>query len=143
MAMTVPSFLHDEIIRGRAITDRLFAQLLPEALYDRPIHERHRIVFYIGHLEAFDWNLIGRGFLGLDPIDAELDSIFAFGIDPTPNALPEDKASDWPELFQVRRYVAQVRSKFDWIFAQTNVSMLRMALEHRLMHAETLTYLIH
>ena len=55
--------MHEEILRARAITDRLFAQVLPEALYERPISERHRLIFYVGHLEAFDWNLIGKSFL--------------------------------------------------------------------------------
>ena len=38
--------------RGRS--DALFGIIKPEAIYDRPIPERHRIIFYIGHLEAFD-----------------------------------------------------------------------------------------
>ena len=143
MSKAVPAFIHEEILRARAITDRLFAQVLPDALYERPIPERHRLIFYVGHLEAFDWNLIGKSFLGLNPIDPALDSVFAFGIDPTPGALPQDKATDWPELFQVRRYVARIRSSLDTTVNQANEHVLRMALEHRLMHAETLTYLIH
>ncbi len=43
---------------ARANTDALFGVVRPDSLYDRPIPERHRIVFYIGHLEAFDWNLL-------------------------------------------------------------------------------------
>ena len=143
MSMVVPISIHDEMLRARALTDRLFVQVLPEALSDRPIPERHRLVFYIGHLEAFDWNLIGKGLLGSDPVEPELDSLFAFGIDPTPDGLPQDKAGDWPELFEIRRYVAQVRSRLDRLAPQATERVLRMALEHRLMHAETLTYLIH
>ena len=37
-------------------TDKLFELVRPESLYARPIPERHRIIFYLGHLEAFDWN---------------------------------------------------------------------------------------
>ena len=40
---------------ARVETDALFRMIRPEAMYDRPIPERHRIVFYVGHLEAFDW----------------------------------------------------------------------------------------
>ena len=47
--------------QARAETDRLFQQVKPEFLYERPIPERHRIVFYVGHLEAFDWNLLRSG----------------------------------------------------------------------------------
>ena len=43
---------------AREVTDNLFRVVRPEALYDRPIAERNRIVFYIGHVEAFDWNLL-------------------------------------------------------------------------------------
>ena len=47
-------------IDARQVTDALFAIVKPEFLYERPIRERHRIVFYIGHLEAFDRNLRWR-----------------------------------------------------------------------------------
>ena len=50
--------------QARAETDRLFHQVKPEFLYERPIPERHRIVFYMGHLEAFDWNLLRERVLG-------------------------------------------------------------------------------
>jgi hypothetical protein len=43
---------------ARLETDALFEMVRPEAMRDRPIPERHRIVFYVGHLEAFDWNLL-------------------------------------------------------------------------------------
>ena len=45
---------------ARDDTDALFASLRPAALYDRPVEERHRLIFYLGHLEAFDWNLISE-----------------------------------------------------------------------------------
>ena len=53
------------LAESRSVTDDLFRIVRTEALYDRPIPERHRIVFYIGHLEAFDWNLIAGQALGL------------------------------------------------------------------------------
>ena len=69
---------------------RLFALVRPEALYDRPILERHRIIFYIGHLEAFDWNLICRRAFGFDSSHKRFDQLFAFGIDPIDGGLPND-----------------------------------------------------
>jgi len=60
----------------------------PDSLYDRPIGERHRIIFYLGHLEAFDWNLIARYALDVPPFHADFDKLFAFGIDPPPGQLP-------------------------------------------------------
>jgi len=49
--------LLSRLLDARLETDALFEMIRPEAMYDRPIPERHRIVFYVGHLEAFDWNL--------------------------------------------------------------------------------------
>jgi hypothetical protein len=63
MSLVLRASIHDEIARARGITDRLMAQVLPEALYDRSIPERHRLIFYLGHLDAFDWNIVGRGVL--------------------------------------------------------------------------------
>src|SRR5215469_13469891 len=48
------------LVHTRERTDALFRIVDPDAIYERPIPERHRIIFYLGHLEAFDWNLIGR-----------------------------------------------------------------------------------
>ena len=59
--------------RARAQTDELFQFLQPEAIYDRPIPERHRLVFYFGHLEAFDWNQICRGTLGMQSFHASFE----------------------------------------------------------------------
>jgi formylglycine-generating enzyme required for sulfatase activity len=116
---------------------------LPDAFYDRPIRERHRLIFYVGHLDAFDWNLIAKRVLDLPAVEPEMDSLFAFGIDPPPGNLPDDKVTDWPELPEVQRYVLQVRKNLDRVIAQVPEKVVRMVLEHRLMHAETLTYLLH
>jgi len=67
-------------------------------LYERPIPERHRIIFYVGHLEAFDCNLLGKHGFGVDGFHPALDRLFAFGIDPVSSGLPSDLPSDWPPL---------------------------------------------
>jgi ergothioneine biosynthesis protein EgtB len=137
--------LLERLERARAHTDQLFAIVRPDSLYDRPIPERHRIVFYIGHLEAFDWNLL-RSSSSLRPFDADLDRLFAFGIDPVDGGLPSDLPSDWPAIEQVRRYGACVREKLGGILETAGgVSelLLNTAIEHRLMHAETLAYMLH
>ena len=58
--------LLERLTQARGLTDQLFAILRPDSLYERPIPERHRIVFYVGHLEAFDWNLLRDRVLHLD-----------------------------------------------------------------------------
>jgi len=64
--------LRDQLLlrlaESRSVTDELFRVVRTESLYDRPIPERHRIVFYMGHLEAFDWNLIAGQALGMGPL---------------------------------------------------------------------------
>ncbi len=85
----------------RERTDALFGIVRPDSLYERPIPERHRIIFYLGHLEAFDWNLIGRYALDRRPFQPEFDKLFAFGIDPPPGQLPRDLPSDWPAVEEV------------------------------------------
>ncbi len=129
--------------RARALTDGFFLQVKPEALFERPIPERHRIIFYIGHLEAFDWNLIAKNGLGLSKVSDELDDLFAFGIDPPIGQLPQDQPSDWPRVEQARAYVERVREQLDRVIDDAPPEMLAMALEHRLMHAETFTYMLH
>src|SRR5437879_13780087 len=84
------AFVHHDLMRrdlieqladARQHTDDLFAVVKPDSLYERPIAERHRIVFYIGHLEAFDWNLFHERVLGLQTFHLAFDLLFAFCID--------------------------------------------------------------
>ncbi len=100
-----------ELQRARAYTDALFTMIRPDSLYERPVPERHRFIFYVGHLEAFDWNLIARNTLRLDSSHTSLDQLFAFGIDPPPGQLPRDQAADWPSVEEVHRYNADVRGR--------------------------------
>src|SRR5579872_1604511 len=98
-----------ELESARAASDELFALLSPGALYERPIPERHRLIFYLGHLEAFDWNLVAQWALSAPAVQPEFDRLFAFGIDPDESGLPHDKPGDWPSRAQVEQYNARVR----------------------------------
>jgi ergothioneine biosynthesis protein EgtB len=147
------SGLLQNLAEARARTEELFRIVRPEAIYDRPISERHRIIFYIGHLEAFDWNLLGRGHFDLPAFDAAYDKLFAFGIDPVGGGLPTDTPEDWPARAQVEAYGNRVRDAIDTRLAaaldpnapraRETERMLNVAIEHRLMHAETLAYMLH
>jgi formylglycine-generating enzyme required for sulfatase activity len=143
VAMSASQGLLEELARARRLTDGLFAHVRPEAMFERPIAERHRMIFYLGHLEAFDWNQIGAAHLGLPPLDAALDTLFAFGIDPPPGELPSDAPHDWPTLQQTREYVARARTRLDGLVSRSEPEPLHIAIEHRLMHAETFTYILH
>jgi ergothioneine biosynthesis protein EgtB len=156
---SVHQALIEQLANARQQTDDLFAIVHPDALYDRPIAERHRIVFYIGHLEAFDWNLLHDRILGLKAFHPEFDRLFAFGIDPVGGGLPTDQPSEWPSIAAVNEYVEKIRSAIDVklhaaldsagsaIENQTGGfslnTFLNVAVEHRLMHAETLAYMLH
>jgi ergothioneine biosynthesis protein EgtB len=129
------------LAEARKQTDRLFDLVSPDALYDRPIPERHRIIFYVGHLEAFDWNLLRPHMRNTPVFDARLDRLFAFGIDPVDGGLPTDQPADWPEVDEVLRYCRTVRQSLD--DAEHDGELLHTAVEHRLMHAETLAYMLH
>ena len=104
--------------------------------------ERHRLNFYIGHVEAFDWNMICAGSLGLDPFNPAFDSLFAFGIDPGSTDLPTDRPADWPGLAETHLYCRKVRRAVDDAIDAVPEDVSNLCIEHRLMHAETLCYLL-
>jgi len=142
------------LAESRRLTDRLFEVVRPDSFYERPIPERHRIVFYVGHLEAFDWNLLSAYALDLKSFHPEFDKLLAFGIDPVGGGLPDDEPADWPALNEIRRYNQEVRERLDTrLEGQTTPvssaagvdesTLLHVAIEHRLMHAETLAYMFH
>ena len=141
--MRTQTELAAKLEEAREQTDELFRLVRPSALYERPIPERHRIVFYIGHLEAFDWNLIGRYHLDAPAFQPEFDRLFAFGIDPPPGQLPADQPSDWPSLAEVERYNLRTRDEIDELLGEVPEQLCHVAIEHRLMHAETLAYILH
>ena len=150
--------LLEHLSEARARTDELFGIVRPDSLYERPIPERHRIIFYLGHLEAFDWNLLRERVLGLTAFHPDFDRLFAFGIDPVNGALPSDQAADWPSVADARHYVKRIRESIDAGLAALRpadwdsnpvgadfsaTTLLNVAIEHRLMHGETLAYMLH
>lgn len=148
--------LLERVYDARRRSDALFNLVRDSALYERPIPERHRIVFYAGHLEAFDWNLLHPLEPGRKSNNPEFDRLFAFGIDPVGGGLPTDLPSDWPSLHAVRDYVNHVRGGLDKNLANLVLepishtrdgfplhTLLNVAIEHRLMHVETLAYMLH
>lgn len=139
----VSRHLLQQIESARARTDQLFALLKPGAIYSRPIPERHRLIFYLGHLEAFDWNLICRKTLDIPSFHPEFDQLFEFGIDPPVGQVPQDQPADWPSESEILAYNRRVRTVIDEVLERAPEQIAHVALEHRLMHAETLAYLFH
>jgi gamma-glutamyl hercynylcysteine S-oxide synthase len=135
--------LQERLNSARQLTDSIFALLSPDAFYSRPIPERHRLVFYLGHLEAFDWNLICRKTLSVDTFRPQFDKLFEFGIDPPVGQAAADQPLDWPRLQEIRAYNNRTRARIDELLEEVPDEIANVAIEHRLMHAETLAYLLH
>src|ERR1700687_4375089 len=148
--------LLERVSDARCGSDALCNIIRAASIYERPIPERHRIIFYVGHLEAFDWNLLHENVLGLKSFHPELDRLFAFGIDPVGGGLPDDQPSDWPSFEAVRDYVSKIRAALDEKLTDGSLesfsanrdgvpldTLLNVAIEHRLMHVETLAYMLH
>ncbi|HYL83278.1 MAG TPA: SUMF1/EgtB/PvdO family nonheme iron enzyme [Candidatus Angelobacter sp.] len=152
-AVRIRHDLQNRLQDARARTDELFRIVREEAMYDRPIDERHRIIFYVGHMEAFDWNLLAHRAFGLRSFHPAFDQLFAFGIDPVGGGLPADTPADWPSRDEIERYKRRVREELDRAIERALaypeeghphlLQMLEVAVEHRLMHAETLAYMLH
>jgi formylglycine-generating enzyme required for sulfatase activity len=140
--------LQERLDSARKLTDYVFSLLKAEAIYARPIPERHRLIFYLGHLEAFDWNLIARKTLDVPSFHPAFDKLFEFGIDPPVGQAASDEPSDWPRVDEIRGYNRRVRGILDELLEQSPEQVIpeqiiQVALEHRLMHGETLAYLLH
>jgi iron(II)-dependent oxidoreductase len=152
-ALALDRTLLARLDEARARTDGMFRSLPCDSYYERPIPERHRLIFYLGHLEAFDWNLLSP-VLDLRSREPGFDKLFAFGIDPVGGGLPTDVPGDWPPLARVEEYRDGIRRRLDDALRALRVdaqnaallldgTLLNVAIEHRLMHAETLAYLWH
>jgi formylglycine-generating enzyme required for sulfatase activity len=140
--------LQERLDSARKLTDYVFSLLKAEAIYARPIPERHRLIFYLGHLETFDWNLIARKTLDVPSFHPTFDKLFEFGIDPPVGQAASDEPADWPRVDEVRSYSRRIRGILDELIEQSSeqivpAQVIQVALEHRLMHGETLAYMLH
>ena len=144
--------LADRFVAMRARSRSLFDLLTPDAYYERPIALRHPIVFYEGHLAAFNFNTLVKRALGRRGIDEGLERLFARGIDPE-----DDQPSapfPWPARGEVQAFAAEAdRRVLDALLTapieQSGHPLLDRAeavhviLEHEAMHQETLLYMWH
>lgn len=137
------SGLAAELARARSQTDSLFRLISPEALYSRPVAERHRLIFYLGHFDAFDWNLLARRTLSAPSFHPTFDNLFERGIDPANGQGPTDSPGDWPSESEIRQYNSVARRWLDTHLDDLDPWIVQMAIEHRHMHAETFAYLLH
>lgn len=139
--------------RNRERSRAWFDLVTDEAYLARPIDLRHPLVFYEGHLPAFNVNtLIKRG-LGLAGVDDELERLFERGIDPEEDHVGGDIPS-WPSRPRVLAFADAADRLVEDAFASEDLSRvghpvlhrgraLFTILEHEAMHHETLLYMFH
>ncbi len=132
-------------------SDEIFDLLDREALHEQPIGLRQPLVFYLGHLPAFAWNQVCRGVLELPSFRPDFDSLFERGIDPM-GIDHYESTSAWPSVDEILQYRDRVRSALlDAIEPVAELAdrdplaergrIFEVAIEHELMHQETLQYL--
>lgn len=128
----------------------------PEAYATRPIRLRNPIVFYEGHLPAFNVNTLLKKGLGREGLDPVLERIFERGIDPEEEAEAAARGgvSDWPPREEVLRFADAADQAIREALAGAPLELeerpaLRRSeavfamMEHELMHQETLLYMLH
>lgn len=141
--------------RNRARSAAIFDLIADDAYYARPIHLRHPIVFYEGHLPAFSFNTLVKRGLSLPSTDARLEALFARGIDP--HESPEGESSgpwNWPSREEVRHFAMEADRRVlaaieggdidrpgHPLFDRADAAYV--ILEHEAMHHETLLYMWH
>jgi ergothioneine biosynthesis protein EgtB len=145
----------ERFLQTRTRTRALFGVLDDAVYYDRPIALRNPVVFYEGHLPAFAVNTLIKRALGRPGIDAELETIFARGIDPDTEASAVARGNPaWPSREVVAQYAAAAdRAIEDAILSADlerdgdplldRAQALWAILEHEDMHQETLAYMWH
>jgi gamma-glutamyl hercynylcysteine S-oxide synthase len=140
--------------RNRDRSRALFDLLADEAYYSRPIALRHPIVFYEGHLPAFSFNTLVKKALGRPGIDAELEQLFARGIDPAEASAGADGREAWPDRSRVREFAAEADRRVIEVLETADLDRpghplldrgeaVFGILEHEAMHQETLLYMWH
>ena len=139
---------------GRERTRALFDMIRPDAYYDRPIALRNPIVFYEGHLPGFSVNTLVKLAHGREGVDAQLETLFARGIDPEDESTVRSPTDVWPSRETVQQFGAAcdelvIDALRNLPLEDDDVPSLRggeaifTVLEHELMHQETLLYMFH
>lgn len=140
--------------RTRDRSRALFDLVSDDAYFDRPIGQRHPIVFYEGHLPAFTFNTLLKKALGRPGIDERLERLFARGIDPSDEDSSRGAAASWPSRDMVRAFVEEADRRVLEVLEHDELErpghpLLDRAeavfavIEHEAMHQETLLYMWH
>ncbi len=139
----------------RQRSDEFFGIADEASYYTAPIYLRHPLVFYDGHVDAFNWNVLFRKILKRPSFNPQFDALFARGIDPSSSDHAQRlKIEHWPSRDKVKAYKEEINRQFyDYLsqvdFSKAEHPLLKngtiffLLLEHELTHQETLLYMIH
>jgi len=140
--------------RNRRRSRAWFDLLTDDAYEAQPISLRHAVVFYEGHVAAFNVNTLVKLGLGLPGVDTDLEELFERGIDPDEHGGPQQEAPRWPSRQCVLQFAAAADRAVEAAFVHEGLlradhPVLRgglavfTILEHEAMHHETLLYMFH
>lgn len=130
---------------GRQRSRRIFDIPRPDHYYDRPIKLRNPIVFYEGHLPAFNVNTLLKRGLGRDGVNGDYELLFERGIDPDDEGGVKSPTDFWPSRAEVQAYGDEVDRLIEdaLLNAPIGDDYLYTLIEHEFMHQETLLYMMH
>lgn len=134
----------------RSRRQQLFAMLSDAVYVSRPIPLRNPLVFYEGHMCAFNYRALLREGLGAAALDEPLETLFARGIDPHEDSTQVNargnQADRWPARATVQAFCHRCDQAVEHALSTLDGSDERLVeaacrmLEHEAMHHETLMY---
>src|SRR5438132_11939621 len=96
--------LAERFRKGRRRSREFFDSIAAPCYRSRPISLRNPVVFYEGHLPAFNVNTLLKLALGKPGIDARYEQLFERGIDPEDEKAVPAGGSLWPSRDDILRY---------------------------------------
>lgn len=133
--------------------ESLFTTLVSEEAYVRkPIALRHPLIFYLGHTATFFVNKLVLAKLLPERIDANMESIFAVGVDEMSWDDLNEAHYSWPSVSEVMDYRVKVRVAVLKLIRELPIALpigwdspfwpIMMGIEHERIHLETSSVLI-
>lgn len=146
--------LVDAFNRSRQRTRDLFELLNPQVYFSRPIRLRNPIVFYEGHIPAFNINTLLKRGLGKSGVNPKFEKLFERGIDPEDESDVNNSQQSWPSRDEVQAYAAAADEAVQSALLNGPINSVdsrapglaqaaHTILEHEATHQETLLYIWH
>ena len=136
-----------------AIDELLYSQLKSDdVFYHRGDPLRHVLIFYLGHTATFFINKLILAKIIDIRINAELESIFAIGVDEMSWDDLNERHYNWPTVQAVREYRNKAKELITDVILKTPLNLpivwqdpmwiILMGIEHERIHLETSSVLI-